>query len=651
MLVPPLVGVFESVADAFEAAAAQHGDRVAYVDGGTRERWTFAEWYARSDALAAVLVERGVDPGDVVAIMLPSSFEYAVAYGAAVLAGAVATGINTRLGPREITAVVERADPAVVLFDPDAFDPAVASIIDAAPGHVLSPDAIDRSLGAAGLGPGRPRRSPSDAAVIIWTSGTTGVPKGAWFDHRGLRAAVASAGAMSAPFDVKLVATPFPHAGYMAKLWDQLAWVTTSVIAPTPWRADETLQLLADERVTVAAGVPTQWAKLLEQPGIADADLWHVRVGLAATAPAPPELVERVGRAIGCPLVVRYAMTESPSITGTEPDDPPEVQFRTVGRPQAGMEVEIADDRGEGGVGRVRVRGACLMRGYWGDPELTVETIDPDGWLTSSDLGVLRPDGNLVLVGRASDMYIRGGYNVYPLEVENVLAEHPAVDRAAIVGVPAPVIGEIGVAFVTVAPGVAPPSPDELRAWVADRLADYKAPDRVEVLEALPLTAMMKIDKTALLARPSARPTGSADGPRTRAATGGGRDPAVLGGREAGQAARQALQHVQRGAPLPTPVLSHLLERGRRVARGQWPRHPLHVFGGLPERSRAVQRVGRLRAGDRRARGGSAADDEHRRHTARCARRRHAGRGDLPRPHRRLGRPRLPPRRVRGVAC
>jgi acyl-CoA synthetase (AMP-forming)/AMP-acid ligase II len=499
-LVPPLVGTFESVADAFEAAAAQHADRIAYVDGGTGERWTFAEWYERSDALAAVLVERGVASGDVVAIMLPSSFGYAVAYGAAALAGAVATGVNTRLGAREITAIIERADPALVLFDPDVFDPAVASIVEAAPAGVLRPDEFAATGVAFGLGSRRPQRAATDAAVIIWTSGTTGVPKGAWFDHRGLHAAVASAGAMSAPFDVKLVATPFPHAGYMAKLWDQLAWVTTSVIAPTPWRAGDMLRLLVDERVTVAAGVPTQWAKLLDQPGIAEADLSHVRVGLAATAPAPPELVERVGRAIGCPLVVRYAMTESPSITGTEVVDEPEVQFRTVGRPQAGVEVEIADGGGEGGVGRVRVRGACLMRGYWGDPELTAATIDADGWLTSTDLGVLRPDGNLVLAGRASDMYIRGGYNVYPLEVENVLAEHPAVGRAAIVGVPTPVIGELGVAFVTLAPGAQAPTLAELRSWVVERLADYKAPDRVEVLDALPLTAMMKIDKPALLA-------------------------------------------------------------------------------------------------------------------------------------------------------
>ena len=184
-------------------------------------------------------------------------------------------------------------------------------------------------------------------------------------------------------------------------------------------------------------------------------------------------------------------MTESHSITGTEPDDSAEIQFRTVGRPQAGMAVEVVDEGGRrvapGEVGRVRVRGACVMRGYWGDPELTAATVDAGGWLTSTDLGVLRPDGNLVLVGRISDMYIHGGYNVYPLEVENVLAEHAAVDRAAVVGVPAPVIGEVGVAFVTLVAGATAPTLAELRASVAAHLADYKSPDRLEVVEALPL--------------------------------------------------------------------------------------------------------------------------------------------------------------------
>jgi acyl-CoA synthetase (AMP-forming)/AMP-acid ligase II len=310
---------------------------------------------------------------------------------------------------------------------------------------------------------------------------------------------------MSAPFDRRLVGTPFPHAGYMAKLWDQLAWGSTVVISPTPWTAADMLRLLVEERITVAGGVPTQWAKLLEEPALEDAAVPHLRLCLAATAPASPDLIERVTNRLGCPMVVRYAMTESPSITGTEPGDPSDVLFRTVGRPQAGVEVAVSDDEGlpqpQGEVGRVRVRGACVMRGYWAAPDLTEQVLAPDGWLTSSDLGYFDPDGNLVLVGRANDLYIRGGYNVYPLEVENVLSEHPGVDRVAVVGIPAPVIGEIGVAFVVPVDAGRPPTTDELRAWTRERLADYKAPDRVELVPGLPLTAMLKVDKAALRER------------------------------------------------------------------------------------------------------------------------------------------------------
>lgn len=497
----PLVGEFATLDGAFEAAAGQFADRAAFVEGA--HRLSFGEWYARADRLAARLVGRGVRPGDVVAIMLPSSIDYAVAQGAVALAGGVATGLNPRLGEREVRAVLDRARPALALHDPEAFTVAPGGV------PVLTRAQLADAPGP-GLGADRPRREPTDPAVIIWTSGTTGVPKGAWFDHRNLRAAVTSAGVMSEPFDVRLVSTPFAHAGHMAKMWEQLAWATTCVIAPTPWRAADMLRLLVEERITVAGGVPTQWAKLLDEPGVAAADLSHVRIGLAATAPAPPELVERVAATIGCPLVVRYAMTESPSVTGTEPGDPPGVQHRTVGRPQAGMEVALVDGAGrpvpQGAVGRVRVRGGCVMRGYWGEPELTAAALDPAGWLTSTDLGHLDPAGNLVLVGRTTDMYIRGGYNVYPLEVEHVLAEHPAVHQAAVVGTPTPVIGEIGTAFVVPADPVAPPTLAELRAWVAGRLADYKAPDRLVIVDELPLTAMMKVDKAALIERAAREP-------------------------------------------------------------------------------------------------------------------------------------------------
>jgi acyl-CoA synthetase (AMP-forming)/AMP-acid ligase II len=184
-------------------------------------------------------------------------------------------------------------------------------------------------------------------------------------------------------------------------------------------------------------------------------------------------------------------MTECPTICGTEPTDAAEVQFRTVGRPASGMEVRIGSDGG------VEVSGPCVMRGYWRNPELTAEVLR-DGWLRTGDIGVLGADGNLTLVGRGGDMYIRGGYNVHPGEVERALAGHAGVKQAAVVGRSAPVIGEIGVACVVPADAAAPPTLAELRTHVAGELADYKAPDELLIVDELPLTAMLKPDRIAL---------------------------------------------------------------------------------------------------------------------------------------------------------
>jgi acyl-CoA synthetase (AMP-forming)/AMP-acid ligase II len=492
---PPLRGTFATVDEVLDAAAVQHGAREAYVDG--HQRLTFSAWRRAADGLAATMVDCGVRPGDVVALYLRSSIDYAISYAAIALAGGVATGISTRLGPREVGSILARTQPALVVQDGTLGDPGALG-----PAPVLERRDLEPAYTGPGLGTDRPARDATDAVTVIWTSGTTGEPKGAWFDHRNLAAAVLTAGVMSAPYDRRLSSTPFPHAGYMAKLWDQLAWGSTLVISPTPWSAASMRDLMVGERITVAGGVPTQWAKLLELPDLAGADFSHLRLCLAATAPASPELIEHVTGRLSCPMIVRYAMTESPSITGTDPADSPQVLYRTVGRPQAGVALSLVDeDNGEvdrGDVGRIRVKGPCVMRGYWNDPEQTAGALGTDGWLTSSDLGFIDSDDNLVLVGRATDLYIRGGYNVYPLEVENALSEHPGVGQAAVIGVPAPVIGEIGVAFVVPADGEKTPALEELQAWIRERLADYKAPDRMVLVDELPLTGMMKVDKRAL---------------------------------------------------------------------------------------------------------------------------------------------------------
>ena len=496
-----------TLGDLFEEIGTREPDALAYVDGD--QRMTYGQWLAGADSLAAELRARGVEPGDVVAFSMASCIDYAVAYAACARLGAVATGINTRLGPREVTAILQRCEPVALLHE--RADPELPA--DAPAPKVIMPRTEVAAVWQAGT-PflDRPVRQPEDPVCIVWTSGTTGLPKGAWFDHRALEASARLSDILSAYHDVRLMPVPFAHAGYMNKVWDQVEFVISCVLTATPWTAESMLEQMVAEHATMGWGVPTQWAKLVDLPQLAGADLSALRLCSTGSAPVTPELAEKMRTRLGCPIVVRYACTESSSITGTRPADPAEVLLHTVGRPQEGIELKLVDTDGDevpcGEVGVVTLRSPCSMRAYWNDPERTAEALSPDGWITTSDLGLLRDDGNLVLRGRTSEMYIRGGFNVHPLEVERVLADHPKVGRVAIVGTPAPTIGEIGVAFVEPVDPADPPTLDEVRTFVRDRLADYKAPDRLEVVAELPMTSMLKIDKTALQTRAVSPPDG-----------------------------------------------------------------------------------------------------------------------------------------------
>jgi acyl-CoA synthetase (AMP-forming)/AMP-acid ligase II len=472
---------FANTRELLDYAATTHGDVEAYVEPCARI--TFADWIGRARGVAAQFADLGVGKGDVVTLWLPSGIDYATCYAAAAMIGAITTGLNPRLGRREIESILQQADPALVVADERL------GALPSTPARLLSRTALHNDPTASAPPPVQLTRH--DLVALIFTSGTTGTPKGAAFDADRLAAGAAASGVMSAPHDRRLTSTPFSHAGYMFKLWDQLLSGSTLVVPPTPWSAQGMFDVLRHERVTVAGAVPTQWAKLLDVDGVSPQALPHLRIGVAATAPASPELVRRVAECIGVPLVVRYAMTECPTICGTEPGDAPEVQFRTVGRPAAGMDVRVGSD------GVVEVSGPCVMRGYWRNPKLTAEVLR-DGWLRTGDVGVLGADGNLTLVGRCGDMYIRGGYNVHPGEVERTLTGHPGVKHAAVVGRSAPVIGEIGVACVVPADAAAPPTLAELRTHVADELADYKAPDELLIVDELPMTAMLKPDRLAL---------------------------------------------------------------------------------------------------------------------------------------------------------
>ena len=491
----PFDGDFANLPALFDAVVEQCGDVEAFVDAG--RRITFAQWGRAADGAAMRLASMGVGQGDVVGISLPSSIDYAIAYQAVLRLGAIASGMNPKLGPAETEHIIARSEPKVIITD------TLVSPIPTLSLEELRSSYEDTPFMA------RPQIALDDPVAIVWTSGTTGKPKGAVFDAACMRAMARAAGPLSQIGDRRLSPLPFAHVGYMTRVWDELMHVITTIICPTPWTAAGALELIGAERVTVGQGVPAQWQMMLAHPDLATTDTSSLRIVSSGAARIPPEMVDAMRDRFNSPVVVRYTSTEACVSTGTSLDDPDDVICNTVGTPGAGVEMELRLDDGRGRVvqrtdsgdtevGTVCLRSRAIMRGYWREPELTADAIDADGWLLTGDLGFLDARGDLHLAGRSTEMYIRGGYNVYPIEVENHLGQHELVDRVAVTGTAAPVLGEIGVAFVVPADASNPPTLEQLRTWCNERLASYKAPDALVLLDELPLTAMSKIDKRAL---------------------------------------------------------------------------------------------------------------------------------------------------------
>ena len=486
------MGPARTTVDLLRDVAAAYPGADAFITA-TGERLTYGEWDRAADGIAAGLADRGVGAGEVVCLLMPSSPEYMVCYQAIMRLGAMTSGINQRLGPDEVAHIFDRAAPRVTIVgDGDA------RVLPPAAGTVLRWADLKDCWNVEA--PKLPALQPSAPMLICWTGGTTGRPRGAVFNHENLKAVAGATGVLSARFDRRLSPIPFPHVGTMTRAWDEISRVITTVITPVKWDAGETLRLIERERVTVGQGVPTQWELMLRHPAFESTDVSSLRLAATGGAGVSADLLRRMRAGLGVPVVNRYASTESGGvISGTRPDDPDEVVLDSVGRASDGVEVRVVDEHGgvlrTGEIGRVQARSPAVMSGYWRDAAATAQVLDGDGWVTVGDLGRLDPAGNLTLVGRVGDSYVRGGYNVYPAEVEGVLSDHPHVSEVAVVGVPDPVLGQIGVAFVVLGGAVAE---DDLKVWVRARLADYKAPDRVVFVEQMPVTSVGKIDKRAL---------------------------------------------------------------------------------------------------------------------------------------------------------
>jgi len=448
--------------ESIAGAAERFGDRAALI---TPERTvTFRELHSLSDRAATALA---LDEGAVAALTMPSGIDYVVAYLALAKLGAITAGVNPRLSAAERQHVLGRLQPDVV---------------------------VDQLR----LGDGRPPvlpRDPDRVVTVAFTSGTSGEPKGAVFTNRQLEAITRiDAGGLDVwgTGGPMLGGTQFCHIGFMTKLQWYLRLGCTLLVQER-WRADVALRLIEQHRMKSVGGVAAQIALLLREPDFEAHDVSSVETIVVGGGPSPPELVRDARRRFGASYSIRYSSTESGGVgTATAFDAPDEEALHTVGRPRPGVEIRIAGD------GEILLRSPAAMIGYWRDPERTAATIDRDGWLHTNDLGELDENGCLRIVGRTNDMYIRGGYNVHPLEVESVLMEHPAVAQVAVTSRADEVMGEVGVAIVV--PAGAPPTLDELRSFAAPRLASYKLPEALVIVDTLPITSMEKLDRRALRA-------------------------------------------------------------------------------------------------------------------------------------------------------
>ncbi len=456
-----------------------------------------------SDEVAAGLQARSVGIGDVVALVLPSSPEYLVAYLAAAKVGAITAGVNDKLAAGERNGVLGIARPALVLTAP-GLEPEPQAV--GAPVVTLEPALrLDDLLAPLRIPGGTPAPLPPDPdrpVAIIFTSGTTGLPKGALYTNRQLSFITQTdVGDTWGAGGRGFVGTAMAHLGFMTKLPSNLRRGGTSWIMGR-WTARDALQFADDHKMTSVGGVPTQIALMLRDPDFDDYDTSNVKMIIVGGGPLTPGVAQEARERFGAKLASRYSCTEAGIGLGTAYDDPDEDAVVSVGRPLPGVELKLLDEQDNevepGQVGRVCLRSPAVMTGYWRDEAATRVAFTDDGYVRTGDLGWVDDNGRLRLVGRSKEMYVRGGYNVYPMEVESVLSTHPGIGAVAIVPRADGVMGEIGCAVVVPADPAHPPTLDDLRAFTAGTLAPYKRPEAIMFVEALPLTAMEKLDRREL---------------------------------------------------------------------------------------------------------------------------------------------------------
>ncbi len=517
-----------TVGGVLSRTAALYPDREAVVFPGLGLRWSWRQLNEEVDRVAEGLIQLGVGAGEHIGIWSMNVPEWVVAQFAVGRIGAVLVNVNPAYRIQELGDALAMADVATLIVGAPFKGSDFVAMVESIRSEGRFPKL--RKLVAIGERPGpdwsiwsdlvmgdesskaevdaRSRSArPSDVYNIQFTSGTTGLPKGAMLTHRNVLRNAFATGERLRYSEVDRVCVPVPFYHCFGCVLGTLVCAVfgSTLVVPAPaFDAGATLSAIAEERCTAVYGVPTMFVAQLGHPDFDRFDLSSLRTGIMSGAPCPLPLMEQVVRRMGIREVcIGYGQTEaSPIITLTSVDDPIEVRVGTVGRPIEGLEVKLVDpatgcEPESGGAGELCVRGHCVMAGYYNNPEATARTIDPDGWLHTGDLARRREDGNYRIVGRCKELIIRGGENIYPPEVEEFLHHHPAVAEVAVAGLPDAKYGEVVGAWVVLKPD-ASLTPDDLKEYARGRIAHYKIPQYVMIVTALPRTVTGKIRKQVL---------------------------------------------------------------------------------------------------------------------------------------------------------
>jgi fatty-acyl-CoA synthase len=499
-----------TVSQLLEKAARVHPDKEALYD--RIRRLTYRELELQSKQIAAALASLGIQKGDRVGVCLPNWHETVAIYFAVAKIGAILVPFNPKYRTHEVQHIL-RNSGARLLFISEEFvreigvdfiSPWVKEIVSVRfeqEGLKSWTDLL--AIGERAALPEVKIDPADDVFCILYTSGTTGFPKGAMLTHRGVVMSGISVGDRMEcrSDDVFLIPTPLFHVfglgpNLMAAVASQAKMVLMDKYNP-----QHALELIQQEKVTVHHAVPTMYILELNQPDLSSYDLSSLRVGMTGGAACPAETLKGIKEKMKMKVCIGYGMTEVGSLTNTLYEEEERNILETVGVALPGMEVRIVDqDRNPvsfGEVGEIACRGPSVMKGYFGEPEQTRQVLDEEGWFYTGDLGTMDERGYVRFVSRKKEMIIRGGYNIYPREIEELLYQHPKILEVAVIGVPDPVMGETVCAVIRLKAGMESTS-EEITSFLKPLLAHYKVPNRVVFVEKFPTTTSGKIQKNKL---------------------------------------------------------------------------------------------------------------------------------------------------------